>query len=250
VQWHGVHTSEEPGDPVDLTGARQEHEHVTVRFGQCGVDSAGDVVFGPLAPGRRGVGGRDRVGADVCLDHRRVRAQQRGDPAGRDGGRRREQPQVRPEPGAGVEQQRQQQVGVEVPLVDLVEDDRADAGQARVVLEPAHEQAGGDHLDPGVLRGAAVAADRVPDRPADGLTELPRHPGGGRPRREPAWLGDHDLAGPVGERERHHGRLAGARRRHEHRGARPVERGDHVVQHRADREVGSDSHTSEPRPTG
>ena len=65
---------------------------------------------------------------------------------------------------AGLDGEGERQVGVELALVALVEQHGRGAGQLRVVLEAAQQQAGGDHLDPGGGAGAPLAADRVPDR--------------------------------------------------------------------------------------
>ncbi len=83
----------------------------------------------------------------------------------------------------------------------------------------------------------ALAAHREADQVADPLADQRGHPAGGGPGRHPARLGDHDPAGErVGQRQRDQRGLAGARRRHQHRGAAAGQRGHHVGQHRADRQ--------------
>ena len=138
--------------------------------------------------GRRRGAPCPRPRSDGCVP------EQLGQPVGRDRGRGGEQPQVRAQPGAGVEQQREQQVGVEVPLVALVEHHGARAGQLRVGEQPAQQQPGRHHLDPGAGRRPGVAAHRVADALADVLAEQRRHPGGRGAGGEPARLGDQHLA--------------------------------------------------------
>ena len=178
MQGQHVDAREPAGDRADLAGAGQEHEHVAVALAQGPpyrrrhvVEQAGVDPQAVRRIDRRGrwrphhvdreqrvVGGHDRCAA---------RCQHRGEPArvGRRG--RGEQPQVGPEVGADVDAEREREVGVEVPLVALVEDDGVHAGQLRVALEPPDEQPGRDHLDPRVRAGAAVAAHGVPDPAAD-----------------------------------------------------------------------------------
>ena len=79
----------------------------------------------PVEPARL-----DREGAPLGGQHRRP-VQQRRDRLGVERRRHDEQPQVGPQRGAGLERQRQPEVGVERPLVELVEDQAADARQVR-----------------------------------------------------------------------------------------------------------------------
>ncbi|GHH61254.1 hypothetical protein GCM10017774_86930 [Lentzea cavernae] len=97
-------------------------------------------------------------------------------------------------------------------FVALVQQDRADAFELLVVLEPAHEKTAGHDLDAGVPAGLAVAPDRVADGVADRFAQQARHPRGGGAGGDPAGFGDDD---PAFERERDQRRLAGARRRHQ-----------------------------------
>ena len=91
-----------------------------------------------------------------------------GDPCGVDRGRHDEDPQVGADGVAGVERQRQTEIGLQVPLVELVEDDEAGAGEGRVRLHPPRQDALGDHLDAGrrtrcgARRGSARRRGRRP----------------------------------------------------------------------------------------
>ena len=92
-----------------------------------------------------------------------------------------------------VEGQRQAQVGLEIPLVELVEDDHRRAGQGRVSLQPPGEDAFGDDLDPGRVAGPAVVTGDVADRLADLLAEQIGHPASRGPRRQTARFEHDDL---------------------------------------------------------
>src|SRR5207302_62505 len=95
---------------------------------------------------------------------------------------RRRSPPARPATRAGaaarpgVEGQGEGEVGVEVALVELVEDHEADAGERRVVLEAAGEDPFRDDLDAGGGAGAALVAGAVAGGAADLLAEQDRHP--------------------------------------------------------------------------
>ncbi len=221
----------------DLRRTGQEHEHVTVPFGQCPPGRAGHAALDPLLARRCDVLRRRRERPGLGAQHRRV-AEQPGQPVRGDGRGRGQQPQVRPQPGARVQQQREQQVRVQVPLVALVEQHRPHARQLRVGLEPAHQQPRRHDLDPGGLRHLPVTAHRVPDGPPDRFPQQRRHPRGGRAGRDPPRLGhDHPARVRLGQRQRHQRRLAGTRWRHQHRAAPLGERADHVVEHGTDWEV-------------
>ena len=98
--------------------------------------------------------------------------EQRRDPVGVERGRHGQHAELGPQHRPGVERQRQREVGLEVPLVDLVEDHEPDAGEGRVVLEAAGEDPLGHHLDPAVpadlraRRGCGSRRFRRPPRRA------------------------------------------------------------------------------------
>ncbi|MGC3968142.1 MAG: hypothetical protein QM775_12465 [Pirellulales bacterium] len=57
----------------------------------------------------------------------------------------------------------ERQVGIEAPLVELVEDHGGDVFQKRIVLQPAEEHAFGANQKPGTSRRAAFEADLIAD---------------------------------------------------------------------------------------
>ncbi|CRM08149.1 hypothetical protein [Pseudomonas sp. 58 R 3] len=85
---------------------------------------------------------------------------------------------------AAVEAQGQCQVGVEAAFVELVKNQQPHAVQCRVVLQPARENAFGDHFDAGVGPDFAVQADAVADGFTDFFTQLTGQAFGSRSRGE------------------------------------------------------------------
>lgn len=170
-------------DGADLTGARQEHQDVAGLLGEGTAHGGGDVVEEPRVdpqpvrrrdPGRRRAPERlDRVQHAGRLDDGRgaVLAEGGGEPVGVHGRGRREHAQVRAQRRPDVCAEGDREVGVEVPLVDLVEDHGADAGQLGVGEQPLDQQPGRDDLDPGARRRARLPAHAEPDGPADPFTE-------------------------------------------------------------------------------
>jgi hypothetical protein len=74
-----------------------------------------------------------------------------------------------------VERERGAEVAVQVAFVEFIEEDRGDAGQFRVVLDHAREDAFGDDFDARRLRDLRFEADAVADRFADTLAALRGH---------------------------------------------------------------------------
>ena len=124
--------------------------------------SGGSTGGGSGSGGRRGAGDGGGGGSGT---------EERGDAGGVDGGGHHQEAQVGPQRRAGVERQGQGQVGVEVPLVELVEDHEADAGERRILLEAAGEDALGHDLDAGAGPGAALVPGAVAHGPADLLAQ-------------------------------------------------------------------------------
>ena len=208
------------GDPGD------ERQHVALgALGDDRADRAGHEPVEPVARPGDEVAHLDGVGAALGADHRRrggrAGAEQRGEAVRVERGRHGEHPEVGPQPTPDVEQQRQGQIGHEVALVHLVEDHEAGALQARVGLDAADEDALGHDLDPGAAADPTLVAGAVADGRADRLAEQVGHALGRGAGREAARLEHHDplvdeprFAEQV---QRHHGRLAGARRSDEDR---------------------------------
>jgi hypothetical protein len=99
--------------------------------------------------------------------------------------------------------------------VKLVEDDRADGFEERVVQELAQQDARRHHQDVSAGPGDTVEADLVADLVAEPAAPLRGHPAGGGAGRQPARLQHDDPAGCPGveNSRRHARRLAGPRRR-------------------------------------
>ena len=134
--------------------------------------------------------------------------------AGQVGGRGHgDQPQVLAQGAAGVEEEGQEEVGVEGALVDLVEDDGGRAAQLGVVLEAAQEEAGGDDLDAGVAADDALAPHGVSDGAPHRFAQERREAAGGGPGGHAPRLGDDDAAGPTGAAGREAGDDVGDERR-------------------------------------
>ena len=157
-------------------------------------------------------------------------AEQLGEPVGGHGGRGGQQPQVRTQPGAGVQQQREQQVGVEVPLVALVEQHACPRRPA-----PGRPSAGAAAARTSPPRSGCVATGGTRRAPRSRRSRRPvrraARPSGPPPPGWPAGAARRPAPGPVridrrGQRQRDQRRLAGARRRDQHRGcrARPARR--------------------------
>ena len=165
---------------TDLADAGQEHEQVARLLPERLRHGGGHGVLGSGAP----VGGQpahvDRVGAALALDHRGV-TEHPGECDGVGRGRHRQDAEVGTQVGGDVERESEPEIGDQVALVHLVEHDQPDAGQLRIALEPACEDAFGDDFDAGVRPDVALVARLVSDRVADLFTEqvrpsaAPRH---------------------------------------------------------------------------
>jgi hypothetical protein len=148
----------------------------------------------------------------------------------------------------GLARERDRDVRVDAPLVEFVEDDRANAGQQRIALQPRGENALGDDEQLGIGREAPLEADLPTDLAPERLAALGRDARGDRARRHAAGLEQED--GTVGgERRRHAGGLAGARRRGDDERPRAPHLGHDGVEVRIDRERWSYEALA-PTPTG
>ncbi len=234
----GVEVAEQGLHPVDLGDARKEHEDVAVVLLQCRVDGSGDARLDALPAVRWSVHDVDGMRPGPRGDDRRG-TEERGQAFRRDGGRGRQQPQVVPQARTSVEQERQQQIGVEMAFVALVEHHHRRVAQLGIVLEASHEETGGHHLHTGPRRDLAVAPHRVPDGVADGFPEQLRHARGGGTGGESAWFGhDHFAREVSGQCQGDERGLAGAGWGDEHGAAAVGHGGAHVVEYGAHRQVG------------
>ena len=132
----------------------------------------------------------------------------------------------------------------------LVEHDRADALQRRIVEDHAGEHAPGHDLDPRASGDEALEPDAKADRLADALAQGRRHARRRGARREPARLEQEEALAPgpglVEKRERGARRLAGAGRGDEHRARVRAERGLEGAKRVVDRQGLGEAH--HPRP--
>ncbi len=112
------------------------------------------------------------------------------------------------------------EVGVERAFVELVEGDRGDALEHRIVEDEPGEDAFGDDLDARLSRDFRAEAHPQSHRLADAFAKRLGHAFCRGTGREPARFEHKDAAafGPrfPGEHQRHPGRLAGTGRRHQH----------------------------------
>ena len=206
--------------PADLRHAWKEAQHVAVMLRQRGADGAGHRVRQIARPRdvARGVLDGDRKHPAGAFDH--IGIHQAGETRPIGGGRHRKQSQVRSQYALQLEAESERQVRLERALVHLVEDHDGDAIEARIRLQPADQQALGDDLDPGRGGDRRVQPGAEPDRAAGRLAEQARHPGGGGPCRQPAWLQHQDAPvaapGRIEQDQRNDRGLAGARWCNEH----------------------------------
>ena len=147
-----------------------------------------------------------------------------GEGLGVEGGAHGHRVQIRSGAAAQPLNHREGQVGVEVALVDLVEDHRADAAELGVGDQPADEDALGDEDQPGLRGDLGVEADSVADLVADRAAALAGDAAGGQASGHAPRLEHQDLAGDhVEEQRRHPRRLAGAGLGDDDRGAAILE---------------------------
>ncbi len=145
---------------------------------------------------------------------RRATTEERRHRSGVEGRRHRDDAQRGPLGLLQAAEERERQIGVQMTLVQLVEDHRADPAERRIAEHAAEQDPLGDEADPSArpadLLEANLVADRLPQLLAELLGDPPRRQSGG----ESAWLEHDDLAvDRVEERGRNAGRLARARRR-------------------------------------
>ena len=226
------------GRPADLLDPRQEREHVAARG--LGFDRPGDLDGQRLAR-RAPIGHLDRVRPPLDPDDRRV-AQELRDRPGVHRRRHHDQDQVVADRLADLAEHRQGQVGVQAPLVELVEDHGADAFEEGVAHELTVEDALGHDPDSGLGADPPLEPDLIADPPADRPAVLLGDPAGGGPGGDPPGLEHHQVRvlgrqepGPD-QGDRHPRRLAGAGRGDEHQAASIAGPVDDLGEGRVDRQ--------------
>ena len=174
----------------------------------------------------------------VAQDLRHPRAVQRR--------RHRQDAQVLAEAALAVERESQPQVGVERALVELVEQDCADAGELRVVQDHAGEDALGDDLDARLRPRLRDHARPQSDSLAHSLRQGLRHALGCGPRGDTARLQHQHLPALepafLHQRQRHARRLAGAGRRDQNGASARRQGGAHLVENGVNRQWGGERH--------
>ena len=169
-------------------------------------------------------------------------AKVRGDARGIEGGRHDEDLEIVAKAALDVEREGEAEIGVERAFVEFVEDDEAGAGELRILLQAARQDALGDDLDPRPGRDAALEAHGVAHRAAHLLAQRLRHAMRGVARCKAAGLQHDDLLAlepwRIDELQGHPRGLAGTRLGHE-QGRRP--RGEGVRELRND-EVDGEVH--------
>ena len=137
------------------------------------------------------------MAAALALDERRV-AHQPGEALAVERRRHRDEAEIGPQGRLRIEREGKAEIAVEAALVDLVEQNRRNAGQLRIGLDAVPEDAFGQHQDTRARRTLRVQPRRIADRLADPLPGKLRHPLGRRPRGEPPRGEQQDLAGAPG----------------------------------------------------
>ncbi len=223
----------------DLARSRQKDEKAArLGLGEGAADHPRHVVFHPTSFERAvEVARLDGKLAALARDDGCALAEETGDGRAVERGAHDEDSEVGAEEGAALEREREAEVGREGALVELVEDDEADAVERGVGVKPPRQHALGDDLDARAGAHARVQPHPVPDRLADALAQRGGHAAGGGAGGEPTGF-QHDDPPPcepglVEQRRRNARRFARTGRSLEHgAGAvaqRPAQRRERVV---------------------
>ena len=108
-------------------------------------------------------------------------------------GRHDHEAQLRPHGLLHQPHQPQGQIALQAALVELIEDDRADRFQKRLVVQPPQQDARRDGQDARPRPALAIEADVIADLVAQPPAALAGHPARRRPGRQPPRLQQHDL---------------------------------------------------------
>ena len=226
---------------ADFRGPRQERQHRAGIGAQRHRDRIRHLPLQRRIGLAAEIAGFDRKGAAFAGNDRRV-AEQFCHPRAVQRRRHHENAQILAQADLRVARQRQAHIGIERALVEFVEQHRGDAGQFGIVENLPRENALGDDLDFCGARDFGAEADAVADGLAGAFAQRLRHALGAGAGRDPARLQHDDLLAPqprrIEQRQRHPRGLAGAGRRHQHRGVVVRERAGQLVQHGVDRERG------------
>lgn len=191
------------GDAGYLRHAGQKYQNIALFRPQGATDDGGRVT----PQGRRADGVRRRgkvahvhgTGAPLAAQNRTV-AEQGGRAFRVKRGGHDHKTQIRPQQGAAFETERKPEIRLQGALVKFVEQNAGHAGQGRVLLQQARENAFRDDLK--ARRGAdgAFLTHAVPHKTADILAEQARGVAGKGARRHPARLQQENpvVVAPVG----------------------------------------------------
>jgi hypothetical protein len=238
----GRQAPELAGRAADLGCAGQEDQDVAGLSGTHLSDAVGDRGGEVTRVGAWPMLDRDGVLPPSRLHDRRV-PEQVGHPSAVEGGGGDEDVQIRTQGAPRFEREGQREVGLEVALVELVEEQHARAGQRRIPLQPAEQDPLRDHLDARRPADQTLVPGHEPDRAPRLLPQLrSQTPCRSAGRHAPGFEQDQPSvrADETGfeEVQRDHRRLARSRRGlQDHQptvGQRGSERGEHLL----DREVG------------
>ena len=201
---------------IDLAPTRQKGQHIAVAALQRLLDPARQMhVDALLALARQMFDGHRKAAAGT--DHARG-IQPGGQTLAIERRTHHQDAQVLAQPGLRVERQGQAEISRQMTFVEFIEDQTTDAIEHRVVLDQTRQDALGQHLD--ALARSGLEADAIADTPARFLAQLARHVSGRRTRGDAPRFQHQDLLASQPRRieqcQRHHGGLAGARRRLQH----------------------------------
>ncbi|MNE15137.1 hypothetical protein D3C80_1080380 [compost metagenome] len=201
---------------VDFALPRQEGQHRPRLFPQRQHHRPRHGILESLGDVTAQVTGLDREHPTLGLDYRRP-VQQPGHPDDVERRRHDQHAQVLAQHRLTLARQRQAQVGVQAAFMELVEQDRADALQRRVVQNHPGEDPFRDHFDSGPGADPALKPRAIADRLARLLPQTGGHSVRRRPCGQPPRLQNQNLAAAqpwlVQQGQRHDGRLTSARRR-------------------------------------
>ena len=219
--------------PPDFALPGQEDQDRARLLRQRPVHRADHPVLDPLRPAE--VARLDRECPPLAFDDRGVQPRRDHRPVQRR--RHDHQPQVVAQQALRIDRKSQPQIGVQAALVELVEQDRADSLQTRIIEDHPREDALGDHLDARPGADAAFHPDAVADRLPGLLAQHLRHASRRCPCRQTPGLQDDDPTafqpGLILEGQGNDRGLARTRRRNQHRigtaGQRRLQRRDRLI---------------------
>ena len=223
---------------TNFRGARQKRQHRARIGAQRGCDRIRHLPFQRRVCFSAEIAGLDGKGTAFAGNNRGV-AEQLCDARAVERRRHHENPQILAQAGLRIARQRQSHIRIERAFVKLVEQNRGDAGQFRIVENLPREDALGDDFDPRRARHFGTKANAVADGLADALAQSLRHALGAGAGRDPPRLQHDDFFAlrprRIKQRQRHPCGLAGAGRRHQHGGVAARKRALQFVKYRVDR---------------